>query len=279
MLLESHPQATRQPGLFICPFYPPPLRSPVRDFFFFLLPFFFLCENLQSRYSARSAAKKRTNKMAVPLVLPSTIDLEGIFAANNNNNTHARPSLPKKMARISVNSTMASSRIPGASSEWRKALAEVKRDYLNRKYRSCSTRCGDLLSGTRTSVKSPVLTALQYTYPVCFARTNRVGATGTKDSRGRTPHLHPLLRRQRPGDASTQPASRLALPREPAPPRSRPLSPGVHPRRGRERVRRPAALLGAQPQFRVVIPLSRSVREQHQQPLLQRVHEDVHPCT
>ena len=52
-----------------------------------------------------------------------------------------------------MDNLMTPSRMPRTSLEWKRALAEVKLDYLNRRYRSCSTRCCDLLTSAKTSVR------------------------------------------------------------------------------------------------------------------------------
>ncbi|KAI2613980.1 uncharacterized protein GGS25DRAFT_28324 [Hypoxylon fragiforme] len=47
--------------------------------------------------------------------------------------------------------------IPSTSVEWKKAVDEVKRKYLNRKYRACSARCCEILDNVKdTSTVEPV---------------------------------------------------------------------------------------------------------------------------
>lgn len=99
--------------------------------------------------------------MAAALALPSTINLEDIFAAKRT-----RPNPPEKMTRTKGDNPIAPSRIPRTPLEWKKALAEVKQDYLNRWYRSCSTRCYDLLDGAKASVSCPPIS-------IWFTKLNR----------------------------------------------------------------------------------------------------------
>ncbi|KAL7798112.1 hypothetical protein V8C37DRAFT_368714 [Trichoderma ceciliae] len=42
---------------------------------------------------------------------------------------------------------------PSTPSQWKRALAEVKRDFINRKYRQCSTRCQEVLDSIKDSHK------------------------------------------------------------------------------------------------------------------------------
>ncbi|KAL7935057.1 hypothetical protein V8C35DRAFT_25812 [Trichoderma chlorosporum] len=42
---------------------------------------------------------------------------------------------------------------PTTPAQWKKALAEVKRDFVNRKYRQCSMRCGEILDNMKDSHK------------------------------------------------------------------------------------------------------------------------------
>ncbi|KAM0248394.1 hypothetical protein ACHAQJ_009496 [Trichoderma viride] len=42
---------------------------------------------------------------------------------------------------------------PSTPAQWKRALAEVKRDFVNRKYRQCSTRCQELLDNMKDSHK------------------------------------------------------------------------------------------------------------------------------
>lgn len=55
--------------------------------------------------------------------------------------------------------------IPYTDSDWKRALADVKRDYTNKKYRSCIEKCKALLQ----SVKCPVGRIPMY---ACLAQTN-----------------------------------------------------------------------------------------------------------
>lgn len=42
--------------------------------------------------------------------------------------------------------------MPLTSDEWSKAIADVKREYLNRRYRPCATRCCEILDNIKDSV-------------------------------------------------------------------------------------------------------------------------------
>lgn len=42
--------------------------------------------------------------------------------------------------------------LPYTSAEWSKAVSEVKRQYMNRKYRPCSLRCCEILDNIKESV-------------------------------------------------------------------------------------------------------------------------------
>ncbi|EHK15424.1 uncharacterized protein TRIVIDRAFT_196278 [Trichoderma virens Gv29-8] len=43
--------------------------------------------------------------------------------------------------------------VPTTHAQWKKALAEVKRDFVNRKYRQCSMRCNEILDNMKDSHK------------------------------------------------------------------------------------------------------------------------------
>lgn len=51
--------------------------------------------------------------------------------------------------------------LPYTTNEWKKALADIKRDYTNKRYRPCSTRCAELLQNVQHPVR---LLLLCYTY-------------------------------------------------------------------------------------------------------------------
>ena len=81
-------------------------------------------------------------------VLPqSTIDLESIFST-------------RRKARMTPAATnhkrKAAGDAPRSGSEWRTALREVKREYFIGKYRSCVSRCDDLLAGAKITVSTLV---------------------------------------------------------------------------------------------------------------------------
>ena len=43
--------------------------------------------------------------------------------------------------------------IPSTPEQWKRALGDVKRDFVNRKYRQCSVRCHEFLEGINDSVR------------------------------------------------------------------------------------------------------------------------------
>lgn len=42
--------------------------------------------------------------------------------------------------------------LPKTLAEWNKAVAEVKRNYINRRYRPCSARCCEILDNVKDTV-------------------------------------------------------------------------------------------------------------------------------
>ncbi|KAG9250002.1 uncharacterized protein F5Z01DRAFT_630522 [Emericellopsis atlantica] len=58
---------------------------------------------------------------------------------------------------------------PRTRAEWKKALGDVKREYRNRRYRSCATRCEDLLDGANTLKTAE---AVQLVYLHFYAATS-----------------------------------------------------------------------------------------------------------
>lgn len=59
------------------------------------------------------------------------------------------PAQPPKRPAINISNIRV---IPYTDLDWKRALAEVKRDYTNKKYRACAEKCKALLA----SVKCPV---------------------------------------------------------------------------------------------------------------------------
>ncbi|KAK8095738.1 hypothetical protein PG999_013760 [Apiospora kogelbergensis] len=55
--------------------------------------------------------------------------------------SHRRPSISTSVQQITV--------LPYTADEWKKTLSEVKQKYLNRKYRTCSARCCDILDNLK----------------------------------------------------------------------------------------------------------------------------------
>lgn len=42
--------------------------------------------------------------------------------------------------------------LPYTAADWSKAVAEVKRQYVNRRYRPCSVRCSEILDNIKNEV-------------------------------------------------------------------------------------------------------------------------------
>ncbi|RFU81454.1 hypothetical protein TARUN_766 [Trichoderma arundinaceum] len=55
--------------------------------------------------------------------------------------------------RVTPEPLIASRPAPSTPAQWKRALAEVKRDFVNRKYRQCSTRCQEILDNLKDSHK------------------------------------------------------------------------------------------------------------------------------
>ena len=45
---------------------------------------------------------------------------------------------------------------PRSAAQWKRALAEIKRDLRDRRYRACSLRCRELLEHVKSTVSLPV---------------------------------------------------------------------------------------------------------------------------
>lgn len=59
--------------------------------------------------------------------------------------------------------------LPYTSAEWSKAVSDVKRQYLNRKYRPCSMRCCEILDNIKDSVSD--VHVIPYRLPVMLTGT------------------------------------------------------------------------------------------------------------
>lgn len=79
-------------------------------------------------------------------------------------------------------------RVPQTSVEWKKALIAIKKDYLERKYRSCLKQCLDLLDGAKVAV-SPHHSSSPIARCSLRVLANRASCA---------PNLSSLLRRQHP---------------------------------------------------------------------------------
>lgn len=61
---------------------------------------------------------------------------------------------PKQSKRPSPQSLVSLKTIPYTAAEWKRVLAEVQRDYSNNRYRSCSSRCVEILDNVNGRVRS-----------------------------------------------------------------------------------------------------------------------------
>lgn len=118
------------------------------------------------------------------------------WIASQNSRTISRRPVAKSLSSLK--------NIPYTATEWKRALAEVKRDYSNKRYRPCSSRCIEILKNAQTHV--------------CY-RAHEIVVTSISSSNtiaGESPacvlDISPLLRGDIPRDAGAQPARRLSLP-------------------------------------------------------------------
>lgn len=51
--------------------------------------------------------------------------------------------------------------LPYTSAEWAKVISDVKREYLNRRYRPCATRCSQILDNLKDFVSYSSLTMVK----------------------------------------------------------------------------------------------------------------------
>lgn len=90
-----------------------------------------------------------------------------IFPASNSTQLSAPPPLPTSSPTMTTSLGSPKSRVskrlapqapaflpvlPYTSAEWSKAVSDVKRQYLNRKYRPCSMRCCEILDNIKDTV-------------------------------------------------------------------------------------------------------------------------------
>ncbi|KAL2757629.1 hypothetical protein ACRALDRAFT_1068171 [Sodiomyces alcalophilus JCM 7366] len=70
--------------------------------------------------------------------------------------------------RLSLQTQSPLPTLPNTPAEWNKAVAEVKRNYINRRYRSCSARCCEILDNVKdiTAVEPAYLLYLHF-YAAC----------------------------------------------------------------------------------------------------------------
>lgn len=81
--------------------------------------------------------------------------------------------------------------LPYSSSEWKRTLSDIKRDFLNRQYQPCYTRCQEIIDGVKNWVRYHwcFMAPSQYTHSC-----SRLIITYIGQRRSCTHHLPPLLR-------------------------------------------------------------------------------------
>lgn len=79
------------------------------------------------------------------------IDLEADFPTPPRSQTSSpvQQPRPRQIKRNVMIPLMICRNLPQTSAEWKRLLAQVKRDYQNGKYRSCLTRCNEVLDNIR----------------------------------------------------------------------------------------------------------------------------------
>lgn len=74
------------------------------------------------------------------------------------------------MKRTTIKAPASLHVVPYTTTEWKKALAEVKREYTNRRFRQCASRCHEILDNIRSSV-SPISTSCYTLSITCCVQT------------------------------------------------------------------------------------------------------------
>ncbi|ROT37460.1 hypothetical protein SODALDRAFT_361168 [Sodiomyces alkalinus F11] len=85
--------------------------------------------------------------------------------------TPASKAIPQVPRRLSLQTQSSLPTLPSTSAEWNKAVSEVKRNYINRRYRACSARCCEILDNVKdvqTAVEPAYLIYLHF-YAACSA--------------------------------------------------------------------------------------------------------------
>jgi hypothetical protein len=86
---------------------------------------------------------------------PMEIDLESDFPTPPRSQTTSpvQQSRPRQLKRTTMIPLTICRNLPQTSTEWKRLLAQVKRDYQNGKYRACLTRCSEVLDNIRQLVR------------------------------------------------------------------------------------------------------------------------------
>lgn len=170
---------------------------------------------------------------------------------------------------------------PCTDMEWKATLGEIKREYMNRRFRQCSTRCHEVLaqSDKFVSCASFCLNSRRIceTLGVVFALSISSALILTLDRKLGTPHsprLRSLLRRHGSGNASPCHPPLLALPHDPPQTSIRPLQHRIRPRHpSRSTSHRP---LPSRTQQQILL-LKTTLPRRLQRLLLNRLHRNVLP--
>lgn len=110
----------------------------------------------------RQSPPARLGRMAglIPLLLKPAAGMSNRTSVAFQPSSHSRQastgsipnSRPKAMRRLSQPAPTSLPALPYTVAEWRRAILEIKRLHLNRKYRACSTRCSEILESLRNAV-------------------------------------------------------------------------------------------------------------------------------
>lgn len=86
---------------------------------------------------------------------PMEIDLEADFPTPPRSQTTSpvQESRPRQLRRTTMIPLTICHNLPQTSTEWKRLLAQVKRDYQNGRYRACLTRCSEVLDNIRQLVR------------------------------------------------------------------------------------------------------------------------------
>jgi hypothetical protein len=109
-----------------------------------------------SRTSVIQPAGQYTNPSAAPA--PATAATAAASLAHKRNVSDATPVI--KLSRPPVRTPKRHSHqvpaslpvLPFTSAEWKRAITEIKKCYVTRRYRACSARCNEILTNTKDLV-------------------------------------------------------------------------------------------------------------------------------